>query len=100
MRDTAKIGLFAGGKPLYGYEEVDKTMAQTRPLKYNEKATVGPFTIELFDAGHILGSSSVRVAWDEGGSERAIVVGSAGPVLDEHSGGERRLSRGPVDRPR
>jgi metallo-beta-lactamase family protein len=53
---------------------------------YGKPHRVGPFTIELFDAGHILGSSSVRVSYRDGGAERAILfsgdVGVAGaPIL-------------------
>jgi metallo-beta-lactamase family protein len=36
---------------------------------YGQPTTAGPFTIELFDAGHIIGSASVRVSW----GDRAIL---------------------------
>lgn len=73
MDDTAKIGLFSGVKPMYSADDVAKVMSRARPVKYGEQVTVGPFTIELFDAGHILGSSSARVTWMERGSERGIL---------------------------
>ncbi len=73
MEDTAKIGLLANTKPMYGDAEVEVIADRMRPVGYGEKKTIGPFTIELFDAGHILGSSSVRIAWREEAGERAIM---------------------------
>jgi metallo-beta-lactamase family protein len=73
MDDTAKMGLFANTKPLYHAGDVDKVMGQMRAMRYGQPTPVGPFTLTLFDAGHILGSSSVRVAWQEGSEERAVL---------------------------
>jgi len=82
MQDTAKLGLLSGTKPLYGEAEVDATMAAARPVGYGAPTAIGPFTIELFDAGHILGSSSVRVSWREGGEQRAIMFSGDLGVAD------------------
>jgi metallo-beta-lactamase family protein len=73
MEDTARIGMFSGKKPLYGEADVERVLAGARPLGYRQPTAVGPFSIELFDAGHILGSASVRVSWQEGGEERAVL---------------------------
>ncbi len=73
MEDTAKIATLSGTRPLYGDAEVEETIAAARPVRYGQPFQVGPFTLELFDAGHILGSSSVRIAWREGDTERAIM---------------------------
>jgi metallo-beta-lactamase family protein len=64
MEDTARMGLFSSKKPLYGDHDVEHLMARQRPMQYGEKVKIGPFTVQLFDAGHILGSSSVRVEFD------------------------------------
>jgi metallo-beta-lactamase family protein len=82
MDDTAKIGLFAGKKPMYDNSDVERTMARTHGLAYGQKVPAGPFSIQLFDAGHILGSSSVRVSWQEGGDERAILFSGDLGVLE------------------
>lgn len=82
MLDTAKLGLLAGTKPLYDESHVEATLADRRPLSYGQKHTIGPFTVQLFDAGHILGSSSVRVSWHEGGRERAVLFSGDLGVLD------------------
>jgi metallo-beta-lactamase family protein len=86
MDDTAKIGLYSGVKALYTDADVNKVTSRVRPIKYGEEVQVGPFTVELFDAGHILGSSSARIAWKEGGADRAILfsgdIGTHGaPIL-------------------
>ena len=73
MNDTAKIGLLAAKKPMYGHADVDRVMANLVSLQYGDSTTAGPFRIQIFDAGHILGSSSVRVSWKEPGGERAIL---------------------------
>lgn len=91
MQDTAKIALFQNVKPLYSDKDVEDVLADERPLSYGQKVTIGPFTVTLFDAGHILGSSSVRIAWQEKGTPRAILfsgdLGVCGtPIIrDPHS---------------
>jgi metallo-beta-lactamase family protein len=87
LDDSAKISNHSPGEPLYGDAEVAGVVESMRPMSgYRVPMQVGPFAITLFDAGHILGSSSVRVAWKQAGSERAILfsgdVGVAGaPIL-------------------
>ncbi len=74
MEDSAKIAQHRPGEPLYDDEAVAAVAKAMRSLRaYGEPERRGPFTIELFDAGHIIGSSSVRIAWQEGGAERAIL---------------------------
>jgi len=82
MQDTAKLGLLAGTKPMYTDADVEQTMDQTIRLAYGDKRQLGPFTVQIFDAGHILGSSSVRVSWQEGGGERAVLFSGDLGVLD------------------
>ncbi len=76
MDDSVKIAQHARGEPLYGADEVAELTRHLQPLRgYGATRTLGPFTIELFDAGHILGSSSVRVSWRDAaaGADRAIL---------------------------
>jgi metallo-beta-lactamase family protein len=89
LEDSAKIarGDRHAGPPPYTEEHVEEICASMQRIpRYLQPTRVGPFTITLFDAGHILGSSSVRVAWSEGGRGRAILfsgdLGVAGaPIL-------------------
>lgn len=46
---------------LYTARDIEVVERLWRGLHYHEPVTVGPFTVELFDAGHILGSAIVRV---------------------------------------
>jgi metallo-beta-lactamase family protein len=47
--------------PLYRDEDIKAVMHIWRGIAYHEPITVGPFTVELYDAGHILGSAFVKV---------------------------------------
>ena len=74
MEDTAKLAAHSDGPPMYDRDSVARVRERLkRHPGYGKKQAIGPFTVELFDAGHILGSSHVRVSWTEKGSERAIL---------------------------
>lgn len=47
--------------PLYTKDDIPKVVALWKGLDYHKPITIGPFTIELYDAGHILGSAIVHV---------------------------------------
>ena len=47
--------------PLYTTEDVIQTRQLWTALRYHAPVVVGPFSVELFDAGHILGSAFIRV---------------------------------------
>lgn len=87
MEDTAKVGARSGDAPLYDRLAVATARSRMQPLAgYRAPITIGPFTVEAFDAGHILGSSHVRVTWQGGGRERALLfsgdIGVAGtPII-------------------
>jgi metallo-beta-lactamase family protein len=85
MADTAKLGE-RSESPLYDRRAVDTTVERFRREGYRQPFEIGPFRFELFDAGHILGSSHVRVSWRTKGGERAILfsgdIGVAGtPII-------------------
>ncbi|MEK7187629.1 MAG: MBL fold metallo-hydrolase [Patescibacteria group bacterium] len=50
-----------GKAPLYETQDIEGIVKLWEGLKYHHKTTVGPFVIEFFDAGHILGSAFIRV---------------------------------------
>jgi metallo-beta-lactamase family protein len=50
-----------GHQPLYNTENIEEAMNQWQGKKYHEAFDVGPFHVEFFDAGHILGSAFIRV---------------------------------------
>lgn len=91
LEDSAKIAKHdtRDEPPPYTEEHVEEIVAGMLPIRggYGQEFRVDPFTLTLFDAGHILGSSSVRVAWKErDGRQRAILfsgdLGVAGaPIL-------------------
>jgi metallo-beta-lactamase family protein len=78
LEDSAKIAKHdrRDEPPPYTEHHVEEIVAGMLPIRggYNSPHRVGPFTITLFDAGHILGSSSVRVSFTEAsGRSRAIL---------------------------
>ncbi len=91
LEDSAKIARHdtRNEPPPYTEEHVEEIVAGMLPIRggYGQEFRVDPFTVTLYDAGHILGSSSVRVAWKEkDGRARAILfsgdLGVAGaPIL-------------------
>jgi Cft2 family RNA processing exonuclease len=67
--DAAEYGWLA---PLYGEAEIEAAEKSMRPLPYGRAQTVGDLTIQLFDAGHILGAAGVVV---RAGDERVVITG-------------------------
>lgn len=47
--------------PLYTTEDIMQLRQRWEGLRYHAPVEVGPFTVELFDAGHILGSAIIKV---------------------------------------
>lgn len=47
--------------PLYGSEDIHRVMALWHRLAYHQKLAVGGFSVEPFDAGHILGSAFYKI---------------------------------------
>ena len=73
LADSAKVAVHSGRDPLYGPDEVTEVTQRMRALAGYGVTRLGPFTVSLYDAGHILGSASVRVAWKTPDGERAIL---------------------------
>lgn len=48
--------------PLYESADVIKTLGLWQKRSYHEKIQIGPFEVEFYDAGHVLGSASVLVS--------------------------------------
>lgn len=51
--------------PLYTAKDIQAVERAWRGLRYHEPVVIGPFTVDLFDAGHILGSAIIRVKAEE-----------------------------------
>jgi metallo-beta-lactamase family protein len=50
-----------GRPPLFSAEDVGALMKHWEGARYHQTITVGNFTAEFFDAGHILGSAFIRI---------------------------------------
>lgn len=61
-------------KPLYDQSDVENTMDRLEALEYETpKEIANGVSIQLFDAGHILGSSMVELTLTEGKDTRTVV---------------------------
>jgi metallo-beta-lactamase family protein len=70
-----------GKMPLYNNDDIMHVRALWQGLNYHEKITVGPFAVELFDAGHILGSAIYKIDVSESGAtapKRIVFSGDLG----------------------
>lgn len=60
--------------PLYTVEDAEEVFPHLAPLDYEQEVDLGNGVAATFhDAGHILGSSMIRLAVANGGSERTLV---------------------------
>ncbi len=59
------MGREPGREPIYGIEDIDGALSLWRTVGYHQPMTVGKMTVELYDAGHILGSASIKVTQGE-----------------------------------
>jgi metallo-beta-lactamase family protein len=60
--------------PLYLAADVERIMAQFRPIDYGRTVAVAPGVQARFvDAGHLCGSACIQVAVNEGGATRTVV---------------------------
>ncbi|MEO1534254.1 MAG: MBL fold metallo-hydrolase [Planctomycetota bacterium] len=68
-------------RPLYNPEHVEHTMTLCRRVEYDERVEVAQgISARWVDAGHILGSASVELTIEEGGTTKTIVFsGDIGP---------------------
>src|SRR5262245_47409082 len=61
-------------EPLYTDQDVDQLRPLYRPLRYNRPTPVAPgITIRVVEAGHILGSVSIEMTIEEGGTKKVVV---------------------------
>lgn len=68
-------------EPLYTLEETETILRQLRPVPYDEPVPVASGIRACFaEAGHMLGSTSIKLFVEDGGTERKIVFsGDLGP---------------------
>jgi metallo-beta-lactamase family protein len=60
----AKEARAAGHEPLYATEDIERTVEIWEGVPYHKMFQVGGFNIEMFDAGHVLGSAFYRIHVD------------------------------------
>ncbi len=72
-----KVADELGKKHLYAEEDIEGVMGRWQGRRYHEPMTFGPFKIEFFDAGHILGSAFIRI---EAEGKSVVFSGDLGNV--------------------
>ncbi len=67
--------------PLYTSEDVEQLLRQLTPVPYDKPVTVAPgITATYFDAGHMLGSTSIQITAQENGLTKTVIFsGDLGP---------------------
>ncbi len=65
LLDAAKIAR-ANEEVLYNTDDIEKSLSLWKTLPYHESRDFGDFSLELFDAGHILGSSMFKFTFPSG----------------------------------
>lgn len=104
MKDSAKIAMedtenenkkraiekLAPRNPIYTLADVEKTLDLFVIVDYDQKTSITPnISATFYDAGHILGSSSIRVDVNEGGKEKKVVfsgdLGQEDSILVKHT---------------
>ena len=48
-------------EPLYDVDDIDGALSLWRAVPYHQPMNIGQMSVELYDAGHILGSASIKV---------------------------------------
>ena len=68
-------------RPLYEIEDVELTLSRCKGVDYDEPREVAQgITARWIDAGHILGSASVELTIEDGGTKKTVVFsGDIGP---------------------
>ena len=78
LRDSANLAMRDAERervaPLYDLEDVETTLRLLHPIAYDTRHELLPgVTVQVRDAGHILGSSSIEVWVSEQGEQRKLV---------------------------
>jgi metallo-beta-lactamase family protein len=68
--------------PLYGLDEVGKTLKMVEIVEYEKEVAFGSFKLTFKDAGHILGSASVEVV-DRGDNKKVVFSGDLGNTPED-----------------
>lgn len=75
LMDTAKINKQDHPEdPLYEADDVNAVLELFKTVEYNTEFSVGPFTITMRDAGHILGSASLEIVDTSAKTEMKKVI--------------------------
>ncbi len=66
-----------GRSPLYGLDDIGRAISLWSGKKYHDIVEVGPFTVEFYNAGHILGSASIMVSVE---GKKVVFSGDLGNI--------------------
>ena len=68
-------------EPIYTAQDVDNLIGLFKPVNYDQRVEVAPsIRAQFVEAGHMLGSASIRLTIEDGGKTKSIVFsGDVGP---------------------
>ncbi|MBI1872110.1 MBL fold metallo-hydrolase, partial [Candidatus Collierbacteria bacterium] len=79
LKDAARVALEnqaqGGEAPLYTEDDVIRLLNLIKRVKYGVEVEIGQLTVIFHDAGHILGSASIEISWQQsaGSSQQKII---------------------------
>jgi metallo-beta-lactamase family protein len=79
LPDAAKVG------GIFSLEDVEKCFDYWKELEYHSKTDFGGFAVEVFNAGHILGSAMYKVSTQNGSILFVDDLGNPGSILLPHA---------------
>ncbi|MDD4930765.1 MAG: MBL fold metallo-hydrolase [Candidatus Colwellbacteria bacterium] len=69
-----------GNPPLYTLRDVNESLDIWQGLRYHEKLRIKEFDIEFFDAGHILGSSFIKISAKDEVTDKVKTIVFSGDI--------------------
>jgi metallo-beta-lactamase family protein len=73
-------------QPLYTRDDAEKTIGLFASLEYGAPRDFGGFTVEMREAGHVLGSAAIRIV-EQAGGKSLVFTGDVGrpnsPILND-----------------
>jgi metallo-beta-lactamase family protein len=80
LEDAAKIAA-DNGHPLYDEQDIAHAMSLWKTFHYHEKRDFGGFSVEVFNAGHVLGSAMYKISTGKGALLATGDIGNSPSLL-------------------
>ncbi len=96
-KDTLKIADREGHKILFNFWDINNCQKEVKIINVGDTIAAGPFTLEIFSAGHILGAVSVLVKFKSESSTTRIFFTNDISLHDQRSVAGATLPAGKIE---